>query len=241
MAPDLRAVALGDEVLTSIRLIEHGLAAVQRLGAANDFYYAPLLLLSTGLERLMKCVVCLRALEAGGQYPTRSKLKRFSHDLAALRDAVVRSCFDDAYCSRQAAAADAGYLTDDARGRRFLEMLSTFAQAARYHNLDTVCGEAPDVATPDHAWAALEMEILKDYPDLLASLRSGGPLGEVYSRINTELVGHVERTARALCRLFTLGPLGERGQMLTGYIGPFLFLQDRDLGTRAYPLRSPSR
>lgn len=187
----------------------------------------------------MKCIICLRALEVSGECPTKRELKQFGHNLALLRAEVVRVCFDEEHrSSRASVAADAAFLTDDLRGRRLLDMLSAFAQAARYHNLNLVCGEAPDTEDPDQAWAAVEMEILKDHPDLMQSLGSGTGLTNAYARINADLIGHIEQFTRALCRLFTLGPLGDRGKQLTGDLAPFLFLQDRELGASTYPLRS---
>jgi len=52
--------------------------------------------------------------------------------------------------------------------------------------------------------------------------------------INLRLQVTLERYLRALCHLFTLGPISEQGRRFTGVIGDFLFLPDDQLGTRDY-------
>lgn len=47
------------EVETSVKLLKKGMGDLQNISGANDFYYAPILLLSSGYERLIKCLLCL--------------------------------------------------------------------------------------------------------------------------------------------------------------------------------------
>jgi len=235
MEPDIRQFRLGEEVRTSIRLIEKGLAELQGIDEVNDFYYPPLLLLSTGLERLMKCILCFRSKAATGSLPTRPMIKAYGHDLETLRDEVVKRCFDDAYrSSRPVADTDAAFLASDLRLRSLLTALSRFAESSRYYNLDVVGGHHPNTDDPEQEWQQLEMEVVSERPDLLETLGSPGSLAPVYEAIRREFVGRIEVFTRALCRLFTLGPLGEDAAQYTAYITPFLFLTDDKVGKRNY-------
>ena len=54
-----KILSLIDELRTSHRLIELGLGELQCISMSEDFYHLPLQLLSGGLERLMKCYICL--------------------------------------------------------------------------------------------------------------------------------------------------------------------------------------
>lgn len=235
MATDLRGHFLGEEVLTSVRLVQGGLAEVQRIDGANDFYHPALLLLSSGLERLMKCILCLRSQAVDGDFPTADEIKRYSHDLERLRDAVVAACFDDDYrSSRQSADTDAAFLESDPRLRALLTCLSRFSRSARYYNLNMVGGDDPDTDSPEQEWAGLEMEVVKERPELLKALAAGNGSGPIFDAISREFVGRIEVFVRALCRLFTLGPLGDNARTYTGYLTPFLFLMDENLGRHDY-------
>jgi hypothetical protein len=232
---DLREFFLGEEVHTSIRLVEKGLAEIQGIDAVNDFYYPALLLLSSGLERLMKCILCFRAKATTGELPTHKAIKAFGHDLEHLRDEIVTQCFEGEYRSgRLAADADAVFLESDLRLRALLTALSRFAQSARYYNLDMVGDRQPDTDGPEQEWQRLEMEVVFERADLLNALQAPASLAPVYEAISREFVGRIEVLARALCRLFTLGPLGEDAQRYTAYLRPFLFLRDGDLAKRDY-------
>lgn len=232
---DIRPIVLGEEVLASVRLIQKGLAEVQSISGANDFYLPSMLLLSTGLERLMKCILCLREREAHGDFPSAKTIKHYSHDLERLRDDIVTMCCGADYrTSRSAADADATFLESDQRLRALLSALSRFARSARYHNLDVVGGADPETDSPEQEWAALEMEIVFERPDLLDALQRPGSSDRLFDEINREFVSRIEVLVRALCRLFTLGPLGDRSKEYTAYLGPFLDLRDDELGKCDY-------
>jgi len=63
-------VALALEIKTSVKLLCLGLAELQGIDGANDFYHLPFLLISSGFERLMKCIICLKRLKDTGRFPT---------------------------------------------------------------------------------------------------------------------------------------------------------------------------
>ncbi len=51
------------EVETSIKLLNKGMGDLQKISVSNDFYHAPILLLSSGFERLIKCLLCLALMD----------------------------------------------------------------------------------------------------------------------------------------------------------------------------------
>ena len=55
----LKKISLINEVETAINLLKKGMAELQQISGANDFYHTPILLLSSGFERLIKCLICL--------------------------------------------------------------------------------------------------------------------------------------------------------------------------------------
>lgn len=235
MAPAVLALHLQEEVRTSVRLVERGLAELQSIDEVNDQYFPAALLLSTGLERLMKCILCYRSRVVSGRYPSPSEIKAFGHDLERLRDGVATGCFDESYRQgRQVADADASFLASDTHLRALLTALTRFATSGRYYSLDVVLGRPPAMEAPELEWQRIETALVLERPNLKKMIGEPGAGRELYTSLVGELVGRIERFTRALCRLFTLGPLGPEARVCTPYIAPFLFLMDGDLATRDY-------
>jgi len=231
-----QCTALEQEVRTSIKLIEAGLGQLQRITGANAFYHLPMLTLASGFERLMKTIICLYTFRETGQFPSRSAFPRGvrGHDLVWLLDKITSKCFDGEYIKgRQAASEDIGYLCNDVQVRELVKVLSDFGQSARYYNLNVVLGENTTVLSPHRQWDRVERTVLEEDADWAHQLMAAD-LDELYSRITTKLIIKLERLARALVRLFTIGGLGPEAKQYTAVIAPFLFLRDDDLGKRKY-------
>jgi hypothetical protein len=238
MAPTIEQQwAIQEEVRTSIKLIEAGLGHLQRIGGVNDFYHLPMLLLANGFERLMKTIICLYHLGETDKFPEGKSFfrsDRKGHDLVHLLDRVIAACFRPDYLRRPAARDDLQYLRRDPRLRQLVQLLSEFGQAARYYELDTVLGQRHDTDSPDDTWRRLESEVLGDDPQWMDKLKDPSNVRWVYLEITTRFVIALEKFARALVRLFTIGDLGDEALAMTGIVKPFLFLDDGALGTRDY-------
>ena len=237
MTPDkVREFALSQELLDSIRLIRSGFGQLQQLDGANDFYHMPLLTLSSGFERLLKVTLCFRLLEVNGNYPTPGDMPsgRKGHDLEFLLGEVRKRCFLPDYVDNiPVAKIDLEYLSSDEL-LSFIRILGCFGQAARYHYLDVVLGRNPTTDAPDREWERLETNILLGKQDLIRGLEANPESQEVFREIATQVVSRLERFARALTRLYTIGEISSLARRYTPYIGGFLFLKDEDLGKKQY-------
>jgi len=69
MPTTLQRVMIGEELLSAMRLLKTGLRELNRTNDRTDFYHIPMLLLSSGLERLMKVLICCHYLETTGTFP----------------------------------------------------------------------------------------------------------------------------------------------------------------------------
>jgi hypothetical protein len=237
MAPSSGKIfAIDQELLDSVRLIRSGFGQLQQLNGANDFYHMPLLTLSSGFERFLKVVLCFRHLEIHGDFPAAKDLPsgRKGHDLELLLERVLNECFLPEYlASVPVAKIDYEYLKSE-QLRTFIRVLGRFGQAARYHYLDVVLGKTPDTDPPDREWESLESAIFISRPKLLKELVENPGSSNVFAEISTEVVTRLERLARAVARLFTIGKIGEEAIRYTSYISSFLFLDDGDLGKNEY-------
>lgn len=220
------------ETETAVFLVHQGLVALNETGAGNDRYHLPLKLLSGGFERLLKLVICLGRLELNGALPDSSSFTRGKqgHDLDRLLQQVLRICRESGDAEdREATRSDADFLESNEDLKRVVRLLSDFGKAGRYFNLDLLltgelCGE-----DPENLFDCFYDEMLRRRPDWLKKVEAQ-ELGAVYDELNRDMIALLQRFARALCRMFTLGPLGELGRSLTGQIQQFLFLADDELG-----------
>lgn len=234
----LKKVCLSNEIFTSIKLLELGFRELQDLKEGNDFYYLPFQLLSSGFERLMKCIICLNSFEKTGKFPDQKKLK--THDLLDLMDIILQHCFST---NCPATEMDYDFVKNDDLFQKLLLLLSEFGKYARYYNLDIVTGAASEPMDVESEWKEIEMKILQSDKKLWEIFFecSSNPqpisiekVRQISLEINRRVIVPLERFTRALARQFTLGELGKLARELSASVHPFLFLTDSDLGTQKY-------
>ncbi|MDP9343002.1 MAG: hypothetical protein M3Q23_13130 [Actinomycetota bacterium] len=192
-----------------------------------------MLLLASGLERLMKVVLCLAVLQDQGRFPNPSDIPA-THDLVRLLDVVIATCFDDAYLERPAAQEDLAYIRDDERLRQVVRALAEFGDQARYYNLDVVTGRSLPFRPPDEAWGDIEHAVLEENPFWVVEFTTDSGLEAHSDRMARTLVVAIERLIRALVRLFTLSRIAPEARLHTGRIASFLRLTDEHLGSTLY-------
>jgi len=232
-------IKLLDEVDISIRLIKKGFSELQQISSSNDFYHPPILLISSGFERLMKCIICYWELKENGNYPSRNRLRskggRNGHDLNILLQNIIDICNSfESYEDRPATRDDLDFIINNERLHRIIEILSGFAQGGRYHNLDVVTDGNSQFEDPKDKWEELETEIVNEDPSLSKLMKDPKKTDEMYKKINTILIIYLERFVRALSRIFTLGELHEDAARCHGFIKDFLNIMDDKLGKNKY-------
>ena len=232
----LQSISLLNEVKTAVGLLLYGLASLQSLGLAQDFYHLPLLLLASGSERLCKCALCTMYLTQHGCFPSKKKMKKFGHDLVELLDRVCTECYSDEYLRVPAAREDLAFLRDDTALREFVQILGHFGKQGRYYDLNLVCDGTADMESPEVAWQRLELTILRASGHNVGELENMtmDEAREATRQVTDRIVVIFERFARALSRLFTLGPLRRHGIATSAWTKVFLFLTDSKLGTVDY-------
>jgi len=154
-------VSLVNELMTAIGLLEHGLAGLQAIDAANDFYQLPLLLLANGSERLCKCVLILKHQVDAMQFPDQATLKKWGHDVEVLTSLIVEACYPDEYLRKPIAVEDHMFLRSDPLLREVVSCLSHYGSGGRYYDLDVICGVKAAAESPESAWQRFEMSIVK--------------------------------------------------------------------------------
>lgn len=231
-----KKLKLLEEIKLSSQLLKRGLGNLAKIDEANDFYYAPILLLSTGFERLIKCLLCLAQMDEHGNMnsiPFETK-GRNGHDIIDLFNKLLTIIAQNNYSSKlPAARGDIEFLESDVYLKEIITLFSKFAQGGRYYNLDIVLNGASVYEDPVRNWNEMETAIFRKRKDLLAQLENDFN-APVSKEINRELIIVLEKFARALARLFVYADLGELSKTAYPFISDFLVLSDVDLGKCEY-------
>jgi hypothetical protein len=231
----LQNISLTNEVYNSTMLIKKGFAELQQISGSNDFYHSPILLISSGFERLMKCIICYWRLKVDGEYPQMRILRNMGHDLNVLLQKIIEICNEfNSYDDRPATRDDLDFIKNNDRLHKIIEILSGFALGGRYYNLDIVTAGESRFEDPGDKWEELETEIVQEDPDLEELMKDPIKTDEMYKKIIKVLMIYLERLARALSRIFTLGELHPEAVKCYSYIADFLNIMDQDLGKKNY-------
>ena len=226
----LKEIHLQDELQTSIRLIEIGLGELQSLSSANRAHHLVMQLLSSGFERLMKCLICYGYHEKNGDFPTISHLRGAGHDLLKLKDLIISDYFQE---NSPALSDDKSYLQSDVKLNRMLDIISEFGKYARYYNLDVVTDSPKTSRDVITEWTRYRDELVLAKPELLSKLTVEYE-HEVWQFLAQDTTIVFEKFVRALSRQFTLGRLGKLAQQYSTPLFKFIVLNNHELGVRDY-------
>ncbi len=222
------------EVGTAIKLIKKGIEELNKLDASNDFYHLPVLLLSSGTERLLKCILLLDCLEQDGEYKSRY-IDDFEgskgHDIKWFLSEVIKIGNESkSLKSRPATKLDLHYLKHDKELKKLTRLFTEFGMGKRYWDLNNILDKNKQ---GDYDPGQGFNEVKRDFIQFL-DLDDDMPLEKSLPLIYKEIAISIEKITRALCRFFTLGDLGDGAKVYTGVINEFLFLKDDDLGKMEY-------
>jgi hypothetical protein len=227
-----QAVALIDELGSATELIDLGVKELHALSLANDFYHLPMQLLAQGLERFLKVTYALAHLGQTGMLPGRKKMRtQYGHKLVGITDDLVALAErSTGYVDRPAVREDLEFVRTDADLRQVLQILSEFGATSRYHRLDEFLDpQSVREDDPSQKWAAFEAEIIGRQPDWLEEIESGSA-EKVHRTAVLYAAQLVDRFARAIARMWTLGALPNESRRYSPLTRPFLMLTDEQLG-----------
>ena len=229
----IKKLALYEELITSVKLIQLGFREYQNVDMANDFYHLPFQLISSGFERLMKCHICLGHLEIQNCFP-ESKLfkKTLNHNLLKIKQHIIDNYFKTK--NIPALITDLEYLNNNKDLNELIYLLSEFGKFARYYNLDVVTGEEKQNIDVKSLWEEFEGNLLSKDKKLMQDFTNVNKQNEVYAEIIRSIIIKLERFVRAISRQFTLGSLGKLALQYSSAVYPFLMLMNSELGTKDY-------
>jgi len=212
-----------------------GLAEVQKITPANDFYDPAFAFLSNGMERLFKVMLCLNYKQLEGELPTPGKLwgRKNGHDIVYFKSKIEEICIP---LEVAFAKGDYELITQDETINSICKVLSEYGQKARYFNLDVVLGREQEFNSKTE-WQDLKVEVLKEYygeEKFSGLIQKPECLEKIYLKANKILVSKIELFLRAITRQFVLGNFSSESKLYAFDINTFLAIDDADIGTIEY-------
>jgi hypothetical protein len=223
------AVAIIEELDASIPMIRSGLVSLVQTPDRPRNLDVAMQNLAPGFERFLKLTFVLAGAHLRGERPTWQVLKGHSHDLLGLLDSLVDLVAkDEGYATRPVVIVDIQFMRSDQGLRSLLEVLSRFGQYGRYRRLDDLVGDRRSGADgePSRRWEEIEQGLVWARPDvenIAASM-------DLMTPATFETTGLLQRLARAIMRMWTLGALGEEQEVHYGVLSIFGSLDDDELG-----------
>ena len=190
--------------------------------------------MSQGFERLLKLTMTL-ILGAEGAHPSSKDFKKqYGHRLLPLLDDVLaKARADVGLMQGSALRADIDFCESDTHLREMFDIFGEFGDGGRYHNLDVVLDSLSRADDPMSSWDALELAFHNEDPKWFRLAESDPALWSErwYPHLAARQVEALQRAARFLVRLWTLGPARAGGQRLSGLLRRFLFLTNDQLAS----------
>jgi hypothetical protein len=160
--------------------------------------------------------------------------REYSHGLLGLTDdliGLVENVGD--YVRPQAAQDDLTFMRSDAELRTILTLLGDFGKAGRYQRLDEFLDpDSVDEIDPYRRWEELEFDVVQRQPGWFDRIQASLDTDELHRDAAIHIAGLIDRFARAVARMWTLGALPEDARRYSSLLGPFLGLRDGQLGER---------
>ena len=223
---------VSEELGLAISVIKSGLAILQETTAARTNAFLFMLALSTGIERLMKILLCLRSLDEEGRFLTEQELRAFGHNLVRLNEAVVDQCFTQEALRRPALQEDFDFIRNDPLLQEVLQVLSDFALRDRYVYMDAINDPNGFSGWLEDRWSTIERMTMP--ADEINEMLMQRRLREVISTATQSIVICLERFLRALARTVTLSGLSPEARSMGTAVWDFLMLRDEELGQNIY-------
>ncbi|MCY3850950.1 MAG: hypothetical protein OXF75_09145 [Acidimicrobiaceae bacterium] len=249
-----QSLSLIHETETAIMLLDEGIRVISEWDGGQDHRIRGLFSTSQGFERLLKLTMTL-ILTGEGKPPSSKDLKReYGHHLLQLLDDILNKAKDDAEFAktqrllydiptigmtkteirnRPPFQDDIAFCRSDRVLREMFDIFGEFGTGGRYHNFDVLLDKRSRAGDPMERWEALEMAIFDEEPRWLKMMVSDTAQfsRRWYPYLASRQVETLQRAARFLVRLWTLGPAQQHGKRLSGLVSRFLSITDDKLSS----------
>jgi len=232
---NLKGLNFNDEIRIGFHCIKLGIIEFNKFGPTTIELFIPLLLLSTGFERLLKILYCFDYYNMNGNFPTKKELKNKGHGLVTLTEHFLNVCEKtDIYNKASARINDIKFLKENTDFKKLLTILSNFAENQnRYYNLDCITGQNNIYSTdsPERLISKFLNEVIQRKQDIVEfALKPPYKTQIIYETFNPYIIELLQRFLRILCYGFTQGAFGNLArQYSANQLNDFLDIRDENL------------
>jgi hypothetical protein len=235
MKETYRNITIVIEIEHSIKYLRNGLAEIQKITAANDFYDPPLIYLSGGLERLFKLMLCLNFKQINGRLPKANEIwkNQNGHDITFLKEEVEKICIP---VDLPFAKDDYNIITENSTINKICNVLSAYGSRSRYFNLDAILGKEQKFDAKNK-WEEIETYVLKEYygeKKFYEMVENPKLLDDIYAKSSELLVSKIELYLRAITRQFIFGNFSTDSKTYIFQIEIFTDIEDNQIGKTDY-------
>lgn len=205
----------------SVNLIQRGIDHLQKIKFYyREYYYLlPFLLLSRGYEVLMKCMICFKSYKDNKSYPKCEEIKNYRHNLDKLRKNIVKNyeyISKEDYKKFPEIEIDQKYLSQKDELIKLIKIISDYAKAGRYFELDYVTNcesiyknEKNKKASPRFYLKKMIFDFIAKNNNLKRKFLNNQEDIAWSECINLLIIPTLKKFTGALSRQFSLGILGE--------------------------------
>lgn len=231
----LKLISEEDEIKIGFDCIKKGIIEFSKFGPTTVHLFIPLLLISTGFERILKILYCLNFKQVKNRYPTTSELRNdINHSLKKLKEDLILTLeSNELYHTAQARIDDIDFLKNNSDFLEFITILDDFSKKGRYFNLDMITSGIDYFSKPEGLISKLLNRMMLRYPDVIEEqMKPPYNTQLIYDYFNPYIIEIVQRFARLLCFAFTQGAYGNKARQISAtFVNDFLSLRDEQLST----------
>ncbi|OGU58170.1 MAG: hypothetical protein A2X64_06905 [Ignavibacteria bacterium GWF2_33_9] len=226
-------LAIDRELRNGFNCIKLGLVQFSRFNSSYQELFAPFLLLSVGIERILKILYILNNYNINGEFPKKEELRNLGHKLDVLINIFVETCSSyELYRIAPARISDLDFLNNNSDFKEIIKILTHFSsEKGRYHNLNLLNDEELYWESPENLNSRFlnqKFENRKDIMDMINNPPYNTDM--LYIEFNKIVISSIQRFCRILCFGFTQGAYGDLARQKSAfYVGEFLSIKDEDL------------
>jgi len=230
-------IYLIQELDIAISTIESGFSILRKAKPLKTNYFLLFLVFSTGLERILKVLLCLHYYSQNEKYPTEKIMKGYGHNIHELHKSVIDLSYTDESMKKEIIKDDFTFMSTNLLLQKFILSHSEFATKNRYAYLNGVSLGQSTISWFSSVWEEIE-NIAIPIKEALPYIENN-QLEQYCVIVNNLIIVCIEKYMRALARTVTLTHLSKDAQSLAGRFFDYLFLSDEELGKKQYEIHNP--
>lgn len=228
----IQILSFSNEIKISITCFKKGLVEFSTFGPTTSNLFVPLLLLSTGFERILKILYSLHYYDKNSSFPENKELKKYGHDIKKLLDSFVEVCsLHNIYRTSSARKEDIDYLKNNLDFKQLISIINDFSKSSRYYNLNFISEPKQNSGDSMEFIHNMQKVFRQRNPEIDKNIFVPPYNTQLlYDRFNPYIIELIQRSLRVFSYGFTQGAFGPLAlQVSSGLMNDFLYIKEENL------------